>query len=689
MLVYLGLALFAARVESATFSLTPASAAADYAGDVVLTINGLSPAQAVTIEAFADDNANGAIDSGEQLLLSVRVADGEVSTFPPSTSRLRPSDDDGVTNSAVTKILKLPLLAERLQLTGAYVYRVSGTGFSTITRSFTITAASHAQAVTGTVTSGGSPVPRAFAILLGAGEDSEFVAGAVADASGQFTIRAPVGDYNLIGLKPGYVMDFSAAPQVSLAAGATVNQSVAITPSSRTISGVVVDAVTSNGIGGIQIFAQAEQGAAAIAFSDAAGNFTLPVVPGVWELDPSENGAALAGYGRSETLADASAGDVTGVRLALSRALGKFELVFFFPSGTFSGGTNGSISFPTHLDYYYALYNLEDSNIPTNVFFTGPAGSGLSNTRSANFGASFEGNSAFYSSPQIPVPSYPPGGSYTVNYKGYPQTFVIQDPDAANRQVLLVPTVFLSGANLQEVRWTYRNASGATIAGPAFIETVEVRIDGIGGRLYDTEVLPSQTAHTLTSQVSWADVTSIQMLYNDDRGNQYVTFWNRATQPLQILTQTLPRATVGSSYNYLFVAAGGMTPYSWSHVSGTLPQRMTFTPVTGELSGTPEASGPFNFRVRVTDSTSNWLERDVTLNVDPASTAPRLESRSTAPGQFGLRLTGDAGRTYSLQYSTTLTTWTTLVTTNLTATSADLTDTSATNAFRFYRITSP
>ena len=81
-------------------------------------------------------------------------------------------------------------------------------------------------------------------------------------------------------------------------------------------------------------------------------------------------------------------------------AVGQFTLVFNFYAGTFSE-TNGTISFPQPLGYYFALYNVDnDVNYPASVVFTGPGGSGLTNATSQVNGSSF-GTSAFYSSPQV------------------------------------------------------------------------------------------------------------------------------------------------------------------------------------------------------------------------------------------------------------------------------------------------
>jgi hypothetical protein len=211
-------------------------------------------------------------------------------------------------------------------------------------------------------------------------------------------------------------------------------------------------------------------------------------------------------------------------------------------------------------------------------------------------------------------------------------------------------------------------------------------VDGIGGRLYDGDASPGQTSHTLASPVAWSNVTSLQMVYDDSLGSQYVMFWNQREQPLQNVSGALPNATVGVPYHYLFVGAGGGTPYSWSLPVEGLPPGLIFTPVTGEINGTPTAAGTFAFTVRVTDRNGQFLDSQTTLGVYGLQ-AMRPDSQSAlGPGQFGLRLSGEAGRSYSVEYSTNLTDWFPFLTTNSTGEAQNLLDATATNQFRYYRI---
>jgi hypothetical protein len=73
--------------------------------------------------------------------------------------------------------------------------------------------------------------------------------------------------------------------------------------------------------------------------------------------------------------------------------------------------------------------------------------------------------------------------------------------------------------------------------------------------------------------------------------------------PLSITTTSLPSGTVSSAYSAALSASGGVTPYSWSAVSGSLPPGLTLSAL-GAISGTPTQAGQFSFGVRVSDSSS-------------------------------------------------------------------------------------
>jgi len=65
----------------------------------------------------------------------------------------------------------------------------------------------------------------------------------------------------------------------------------------------------------------------------------------------------------------------------------------------------------------------------------------------------------------------------------------------------------------------------------------------------------------------------------------------------------LPDATEGQNYVQNFAESGGdQETETWSVVSGSLPAGMTLTPA-GVLSGTPEETGDFSFRIRVSVET--------------------------------------------------------------------------------------
>ena len=81
-------------------------------------------------------------------------------------------------------------------------------------------------------------------------------------------------------------------------------------------------------------------------------------------------------------------------------------------------------------------------------------------------------------------------------------------------------------------------------------------------------------------------------------------------QPLAISTATLPSGISGIGYSAAIGVSGGVAQYSGSIASGALPTGLTLSGCSGgcggafQITGTPVATGTFNFAVKVTDSTS-------------------------------------------------------------------------------------
>jgi hypothetical protein len=455
-----------------------------------------------------------------------------------------------------------------------------------------------------------------------------------------------------------------------------------------------------------EFFQTAEYGKAG-ALNGAATGVTLPagtLHPGAnyslqlivahastYDTNSYPGAAGLAAYFKAVQMGLATTGTPEGC------SAGSLQLVFNFNQGSFGSGTNGTISFPQPLSYYFALFNVDnDSDYPATVTFSGPAGSGLSNTTNQYNGSSF-GQSAYYATPQVNLPPFPPGGIYTVNYKGNSNNFNLLNPNSASQQVMIVPSVVVNASNVvTQINWVYKNTNGATIAAQPFMKNIELRVDGFTGRLYDAgnndnnnTIAPSSNSHLLSQVVSWTNVTGIQMVFYDFQGNQYDSYWNRNSQPVSINTTNLYPATQGAFYSYLLSATGGSQQFTWSVPSNSLPAGLSLNPITGEISGTPSPSGSFNLNVTVTDTYTQTTNRMLTLVVSSApASRPNLSSPvRLANGHFKFHVNGTAGQTYTLQTSPDLFNWTSIITLAFPDSSFDITDPNSGGGTRkFYRL---
>jgi len=113
---------------------------------------------------------------------------------------------------------------------------------------------------------------------------------------------------------------------------------------------------------------------------------------------------------------------------------------------------------------------------------------------------------------------------------------------------------------------------------------------------------------------------------------------------LAVVTTSLPTAAIGVSYSATLGASGGVAPYKWAlaPASQPLPGGLGISP-SGVISGTPSATGTFDFTVQVTDSEGP----------SPVSATQAL-SIIVNPVPFSISTTALPGGTAGIAYSTTL-----------------------------------
>jgi len=97
----------------------------------------------------------------------------------------------------------------------------------------------------------------------------------------------------------------------------------------------------------------------------------------------------------------------------------------------------------------------------------------------------------------------------------------------------------------------------------------------------------------------------------------------------------LPSASINVAYSQNVSASGGTPPYSWALSGGALPGGLTLSS-GGAITGTPSATGTFQFTLTVTDSVSATASQQFTLIVSGGLTI----STAALPG-------GKVGASYS------------------------------------------
>ncbi len=97
----------------------------------------------------------------------------------------------------------------------------------------------------------------------------------------------------------------------------------------------------------------------------------------------------------------------------------------------------------------------------------------------------------------------------------------------------------------------------------------------------------------------------------------------------RITSEFLSYGAVNQAYpSTTLSATGGLAPYTWSVVSGSLPTGLNL--VGGGISGTPTTPGTYNFTLRATDAKSDAYNKTLSITIYPSQNDKLLNCTLTA-----------------------------------------------------------
>ena len=91
----------------------------------------------------------------------------------------------------------------------------------------------------------------------------------------------------------------------------------------------------------------------------------------------------------------------------------------------------------------------------------------------------------------------------------------------------------------------------------------------------------------------------------------------------EIKTTALPDSEVGMSYR-ASIAAEGSKPFTWSVVSGALPDGLALNTETGEITGKTQKEGTFTFTVKVQGAAAEFLNATATYTIKVTASSNEL-----------------------------------------------------------------
>lgn len=233
----------------------------------------------------------------------------------------------------------------------------------------------------------------------------------------------------------------------------------------------------------------------------------------------------------------------------------KLEVIYFIKPGRFQGtDLTPTYSSAKLIEGYRLFLTVKDNSFPEKVYFSGPAGSPLSNTPSE--GVMEFDEHRVYNTPYLfdlmdTISYIPAGGVYSINIGGSTLTFNLPDQEYVKSNVTYPwPTLTLNGdGTLNKIDWVYQMPSGTSNTNLyALLREMQIQIEGSGNkcsssnqsadRLYDSPKLtPGTVTHKLSCQnIVWGSgqpspggqrIDRVMMTYEDHYDASYVVMYER------------------------------------------------------------------------------------------------------------------------------------------------------------------
>lgn len=314
----------AASTMAASLTITPSTVTNDYVGNITLSISGLTAGKTVRVERFLDVNTNGIIDSGDIMVESYTVTDGQASFIGGVRNRNVPGDDDGLTNGLMTVNVLYPGVNDTLNhIAGTYLVRVTdaASSFTPIIQTLTIVQKIYPQGVQGRVFSASTGLPLTNTVVVLVIQNGNGGFGALVDGGGNYTIYCPTNSYGALPVNPVYVSDQNFGG-VTVTPNSFASLNLTNIFGTRTISGKISDSSSGIGLPGLFFQAQDTNGLFGIGFTDTNGNYTLAVTPGKWKLKLGSESGPLLGYvrGNGSLNVDTTSANVTNANIQMLKA---------------------------------------------------------------------------------------------------------------------------------------------------------------------------------------------------------------------------------------------------------------------------------------------------------------------------------------------------------------------------------